>query len=132
MSIEQIEAIGRAPRFRAEGAAGEVLADEAWHAGTQESLLSSLLGFVDRHLGTNRLRAVGHRVVHGGTNLTQPAVVNEAVLGTLEALTPLAPLHQPHNIAPIRAIAAARPGLVPRQFDHPNPVETACHAVLLL
>jgi acetate kinase len=107
----QIEAIGRAPRFRAEGAAGEVLADEAWHAGAQESLLSSLLGFVDRHLGTNRLRAVGHRVVHGGTNLTQPAVVNEAVLGTLEALTPLAPLHQPHNIAPIRAIAAVRPGL---------------------
>jgi acetate kinase len=107
----QIEAIGSAPRFHAEDAAGEVLADEAWQAGTQESLLSSLLGFVDGHLGADRLRAAGHRVVHGGTDFTRPAMVNEVVLGALEALAPLAPLHQPHNLAPIRAIAAARPGL---------------------
>ena len=107
----QIEAIGSAPHFHAEDAAGEVLADEAWQAGTQESLLSSLLGFVDGHLGADRLRAAGHRVVHGGTDFTRPAMVNDAVLGALEALAPLAPLHQPHNLAPIRAIAAARPGL---------------------
>ncbi|HJS84934.1 MAG TPA: acetate/propionate family kinase [Acetobacteraceae bacterium] len=107
----QIEAIGRAPHFLARDAAGNVLEDARGSSGSHESLLSSLLGFVEEHLGGDRLRAVGHRVVHGGTEFIAPAVVTDAVLSALEALTPLAPLHQPHNIAPIRAVAATRPGL---------------------
>ncbi len=107
----QIEAIGRAPHFVARDAAGKALEDAPWPSASHESVLSSLLDFVDGHLDSDKLRAVGHRVVHGGTDFTGPVIVSEAVLSALEALIPLAPLHQPHNIAPIRAVAAARPGL---------------------
>jgi len=73
--------------------------------------LHAVLARADAHLGANRLLAAGHRVVHGGTRFVAPVLVDQAVLEALEALTPLAPLHQPHNLAPIRALAAARPGL---------------------
>ena len=73
--------------------------------------LHAVLARADAHLGANRLLAAGHRVVHGGTRFVAPVRVDQAVLEALEALTPLAPLHQPHNLAPIRALAAARPGL---------------------
>lgn len=57
------------------------------------------------------LLAVGHRVVHGGTRYAAPVRVDDEVVAALEALVPLAPLHQPHNIAPIRAISALAPAL---------------------
>ncbi|WP_028604133.1 acetate/propionate family kinase [Ottowia thiooxydans] len=57
------------------------------------------------------LAAVGHRVVHGGTHYDQPVTITPEVLETLEALSPFAPLHQPHNIAGIRAAQAAFPGV---------------------
>lgn len=56
-----------------------------------------------------RLVAIGHRVVHGGASYKAPVRVTEKVLADLAALTPLAPLHQPHNLAPIHAIAARQP-----------------------
>jgi acetate kinase len=107
----QIEAVGRAPHFIAQDGKGNVLEDAHWPSGSHEDLLGSLLGFVDSHLGTDRLRAVGHRVVHGGVAFTAPVIMTDDVLRSLERLTPLAPLHQPHNLAPIRAIAATRPNL---------------------
>ncbi len=57
------------------------------------------------------LRAIGHRVVHGGADNTRPVTVDDAVLAGLDALTPFAPLHQPHNLAGIRAAMAAFPGV---------------------
>jgi acetate kinase len=62
-------------------------------------------------LGTGTVAAVGHRVVHGGTRHHAPERVNPALLTDLETLIPLAPLHQQHNLAPIRAIAEALPDL---------------------
>ncbi len=59
-----------------------------------------------------RLVAAGHRVVHGGARFTEPTVVSDAVLAELRALVPLAPRHQPHAIAAIEALRAARPALV--------------------
>ena len=101
-------------RFRARDANGRVLGEHAWaggappqHAGAIEFLFEWLQG----HAG-DALLAVGHRVVHGGTNFAAPMLVDEAVLGTLAELAPLAPLHQPHNLLPIRIIADRRPGLV--------------------
>jgi len=114
VSYGQIEGIGDAPHFTAHDAAGAQVAEHRWPAGevrTHEELLGVVLDWVDRHLGRDRLVAVGHRVVHGGPRFDRPMLVTDALLRALEALTPLAPLHQPHNIAPIRAIAAARPGL---------------------
>ena len=58
-----------------------------------------------------QLAAVGHRVVHGGPDFRAPAVVDDEVLDKLEALSPFAPLHQPHNIAGIRTARAAFPGV---------------------
>jgi acetate kinase len=60
----------------------------------------------------DRLEAVGHRVVHGGARFAKPQIVTASVLKALEKLVPLAPLHQPRNLAGVRAIAASRPRLV--------------------
>ena len=109
----QLEGIGTAPRFKAKDPSGATLADQAWGDAGQshEALLGGLLGWIDTHLGGDGLVAVGHRVVHGGRDFTAPVLIDADVLTKLDALTPLAPLHQPHSLAPVRAIMAARPGL---------------------
>ena len=56
--------------------------------------------------------AIGHRVVHGGPKYSEPIIVTAAVLSELERLAPLAPLHQPHNVGPIRLISARQPQLL--------------------
>lgn len=70
-----------------------------------ETALSAVLAFVDRHDGGWRMKAVAHRIVHGGEHYADPILVTPEVLAALEALSPLAPLHQPHNLA---TVAAAR------------------------
>lgn len=109
----QIEAIGSAPRFSAQDSAGTPLADQRWADPEQSfgSLMEKVLGWVEAHLGDDELVAVGHRVVHGGSDHVAPEFVTPELLTKLDLLVPLAPLHQPHNIAPIRAIANARPSL---------------------
>jgi acetate kinase len=62
-------------------------------------------------LGPAPVAAVGHRIVHGGTHFEAPCIVDDAVLAQIEALAPLAPLHQPHNLAGVRAAQAAFPGV---------------------
>lgn len=109
-----IEGIGAAPHLFAVDGAGETIAERRWNAEgapDHEALLDELLRWVDAHMGDSTLVAVGHRVVHGGKAFTAPVRVTEEVLQALEDLTPLAPLHQPHNTAPIRAIMAIRPDL---------------------
>jgi acetate kinase len=106
------ELYGRA-RFRARDANGRILGEHAWddgappqHAGAIEFLFEWLQGYAG-----DALLAVGHRVVHGGTNFAAPVLVDETVLGKLAELAPLAPLHQPHNLLAIHVIAERRPGL---------------------
>ena len=109
----EIEGIGTAPRFRAVDANGRVLSERRWEDGAlaHESFLAELIGWIESHRGKGRIVAAGHRVVHGGAAFTAPVLVDERVLAELGRLTPLAPLHQPHNLAAIRAVAAIRPGL---------------------
>ena len=110
----EIADLDAAPHLVAHDAAGAVLADRHWPAGLPDafaSVLDALLGFADSHLDRGGLAAVGHRIVHGGRNLTAPAPVTPALLGDLVALFPLDPLHMPHNVAPIQAVAKARPEL---------------------
>lgn len=110
----KIEAIGLAPHLIARDAAGVTLAERRWShedGATHETLLADLLNSVEAHVG-RELVAVGHRVVHGGVDFAEPVRVTDAVLDKLDALCPLAPLHQPHNLAAIRAVKAARPRLV--------------------
>ncbi len=75
-----------------------------------KAALAQVLAWLEARLGQAQPIAVAHRVVHGGTEYAAPVVVDEAVLAQLEALVPLAPLHQPHNLRPIRWLAQRHPG----------------------
>jgi acetate kinase len=68
-----------------------------------------LIPFLRAELAGDRLIGVGHRVVHGGLDYTQPVIVDATVAAALEQLIPLAPLHQPHNVAPIRRLIECAP-----------------------
>ena len=106
----ELEGIGTAPHFHAKGPAGQAIADERMDAGFGDPL-AWVLDWIDSHLGDAKLIACGHRVVHGGPDHAAPERIDDAVLAVLEELVPLAPLHQPVNLAPIREIRAARPNL---------------------
>lgn len=113
VSRGEMEAIGSAPHFFANDPAGRLLAEQRWPGPNQsfQSLLEAVIGWAEKHLGADKLLAVGHRVVHGGPDHYRPERVTTALLSSLDRLTPLAPLHEPHNVAPIRVIGAARPNL---------------------
>lgn len=75
------------------------------------ALIDEILAWIENHFSVNELCAIGHRVVHGGDRFDGPALVSDDVLAAIEALVPLAPLHQPHSIRLIRAVSHLRPGL---------------------
>jgi acetate kinase len=108
----QIEGIYASPRFAAKDAAGKEIAARTWGEGTRlghDGAMAHLIEFLRGHRGDNRLVAVGHRVVHGGVEFSQPALISAEAIAKLEKLIPLAPLHQPHNLAPIRIVAQRNP-----------------------
>jgi acetate kinase len=86
---------------------------ESWvgHGAFHADALGRVLRWLRTAHPSVHLSAVGHRVVHGGLEFAAPAIVDDAALARLEALVPLAPLHQPHNLAGIRAAYAAFPGV---------------------
>jgi acetate kinase len=111
----QIEGIYTAPRFIAKNSAGALLAEKSWGDGVElghDGALDHLVGFVRGEFGQLRLAGVGHRVVHGGTEHAQPVRVDAKILSALEKYVPLAPLHQPHNLSPIRLLLDRLPELV--------------------
>ena len=109
-----IEDLDQGRHLIARDGSANVVADRRWSATPDEAVaadLSAVLDFTTAHLGRDGLAAVGHRIVHGGLEHVAPALVTPALLASLEALTPLDPLHMPLNLAPVRAIAASHPGL---------------------
>jgi len=108
----EIEGIGDAPRLTIREMTGETAVKRELPAGSDhEKLLHLVLEWIDDHLDGRSLMAVGHRVVHGGTDFSAPILTDETILSRLERLVPLAPLHQPHNLAAIRCLAEAAPDL---------------------
>lgn len=112
----QVDGIGTKPRFAVHNAAGDKVEDRGFTSDSgqplsHEHLLAVLLGWVDDHTGGLTVAGAGHRVVHGGTTFTMPQRVDQQLLAQLDQLVPLAPLHQPHNLAAIRALAQMRPNL---------------------
>jgi acetate kinase len=110
----QMEGILTRPHFIAKDASGALLAESTLSETTQlghQGAAHHLLDWLEHHLGGRRLIAAGHRVVHGGLEFSAPVLVNTHVLDALERLVPLAPLHQPHNLDAIRAVAARAPEL---------------------
>ncbi len=107
----EIEGLGASPHLTAR-ANGQVITERRWDQGaslTHEAVLGELLAWVEGHLGGDSLAAVGHRIVHGGPDHWRPTLIDQALLEQLDALIPLAPLHQPHNLAAVRAIRALHP-----------------------
>ena len=110
----QVEGLYTAARFVSKAPDGTLKAEKSWPAGVElghDGALDHLVGHLRSELAGDRLIGIGHRVVHGGMAYTQPVQVDEAVLKVLETFIPLAPLHQPHNLAPIRRALERAPGL---------------------
>jgi acetate kinase len=109
----QIEGIGTSPRFSAKDDAGRKLADEQMDSTVRDArtALESLAVWLRSRYGGARVVGVGHRVVHGGARYARPTIVTPQVLEDLRALVPLAPLHQPYNLAAIDAVAERLPGV---------------------
>jgi acetate kinase len=108
----QIEGLYTSPRFRAKDAAGNEIGARKWDDGTRlghDGAIEHLVQFLGDHRENHRLTAVGHRVVHGGLEYSEPTLVNAQVIAKLEKFAPLAPLHQPHNLAPIRIVLERMP-----------------------
>jgi acetate kinase len=115
VSSGQVGGLTTAPTFVAKGADGRPIAEKSWGAGTplgHEGALSHLTDWIrQRYEGEHRLAAVGHRIVHGGSDYAAPVRIDAQVVARVEKLVPLAPLHLPHNLAPIRILLARAPEL---------------------
>jgi len=110
----QAEGLQTAPSFVARSASGQTLASHDWGEGTplgHDGALEHIVAFLQDKAQGLRLLGVGHRVVHGGLKYAQPVRMDRAVVQELEQFIPLAPLHQPHNLTPIRLMLERQPGL---------------------
>ncbi len=109
-----VDGIYVAPKFVAKKPDGTVLEKKEWSdpKTSREELMGYVLDWMQNNMGGAVLKAAGHRVVHGGTKYGAPVVVNDVVMADLEALAPLAPLHQVHNLDPIRILTRLYPDLV--------------------
>jgi len=110
----QIEGLHTSPLFAARDAQGADIGSKAWGDRTElghGGAIAYLIDFLQGHRADHRLVAVGHRVVHGGLAFSQAVRATPEVVAALEKLSPLAPLHQPHNLRPIEIVAKLRPEL---------------------
>lgn len=109
----QIEGIGTSPRITVKNAGGAKIHDQKVDSAVRDG--RGAIDVLSRWLRSNyeggRIVGVGHRVVHGGARFSRPTIVTQDVLTELKALAPLAPLHQPHNLAPIEAIFERMPNV---------------------
>jgi acetate kinase len=107
------DGVGTKPRLRGRGADGNSLVDRAFEAREIADIPSAMRAAGDWLRDTQKLEpsAVGHRVAHGGPDYDRPVLIDDRVLADLERYVPLAPLHQPNNLSPIRAIRARFPQL---------------------
>jgi acetate kinase len=108
----QVDGIGTAPRFTARSGDGAPLADDGLDASVDaRGAFDALAAWLRTRYGGSRVLGVGHRVVHGGAKYARPTIVTPEVLQDLRSLIPLAPLHQPYNLAAIDAVTERLPGV---------------------
>ncbi|MFO0815759.1 MAG: acetate/propionate family kinase [Gemmatales bacterium] len=107
----QIEGIGTAPRLSAKDSQDSKVADQLLPSTVSDGRLAldALAAWLRGRYGKAKLLGVGHRVVHGGAQFTKPTIVSKQVLTDLQKLIPLAPLHQPYNLAAIEAVFERMP-----------------------
>jgi acetate kinase len=119
----EIEGIGHALHLKAHDSRKSLADRRVDGPPTHHQGLSALLDWLSAHSGSTEIAAAGHRIVHGGKAYAQPVRITPAVLHDLEQLIPLAPLHQPHNLEAIRALAKIKSGIA-----HVACFDTAFHA----
>lgn len=108
----EIEGIGGDGRLRTYTGAGLPEADLALGRGLDhQQALRALIEWARQQEAVSTVIAIGHRIVHGGAQFSHAVRLDANVIAALDALTPLAPLHQPHNLAGVRALAALAPGV---------------------
>lgn len=110
----QIDGIYVDPVFVAKDAADNKIANEKLPADKpkgHDTALHHILNWLKDKTEGGKISAIGHRVVHGGTKFSEPVLITPEVIKELEALIPLAPLHEPHNIAPIKILGDLLPGV---------------------
>lgn len=107
----QVEQIGVSPSLTASNPEGAEVANRSWppEGFGHGQAMGAILEVARAQLTGSTVKGVGHRVVHGGTGFTGPVEVTADVIAELDKLSPLAPLHQPHNLGPIKAVAQTRP-----------------------
>src|SRR6056297_2390404 len=106
-----VEGVGRVPRLALHRGKGvQILYPDLDDGAGTQALVHWLLSALTAELGPMNLAAAGHRVVHGGRDYAAPVQVTDDVMATLRALCPLAPGHQPYNLAGIEAVAQHWPG----------------------
>jgi acetate kinase len=109
----QMDGIGTRPRLRAEDANGKSVASQTYAEEEVPDVATAIrvTGAWLRSTQNFSLVAVGHRVVHGGPEFSRPLLVDTAIIEELERYSPLAPLHQPNNLAPIESLLKNNPEL---------------------
>jgi acetate kinase len=107
----QVEQIGLSPRLKLSDGQGDPVARRKYGQLDHRSATAEILKLGRELLAGRPVIGIGHRVVHGGMQFAAPARIDPGVVAELARLVPLAPLHQPHNLAPIEAIAEAAPHL---------------------
>ncbi|AOY01064.1 acetate/propionate family kinase [Jeongeupia sp. USM3] len=110
----QMEGIYVTPHFTAKDAADKKLVDEDLPADlpkSHDTSLRHILKWLETVTAGRKIGVIGHRVVHGGTRFSKPELVTPEVIAELEKLIPLAPLHEPHNITPIKIMAELLPNV---------------------
>ena len=109
----QVDGVGVRPRLLVAGSKDDTLLGESWPASEVDSItkaLDKIVAVLRAQLGTLP-SAIGHRVVHGGPHYAEPVQIDDTTIERLERLSPLAPLHQPNNLAAIRAVRLRYPDL---------------------
>jgi len=112
--VGQVEGLGTAPRLKAKNGEGTILADVRWataEVANHAQALQEIATLLRSRSEGLELVGVGHRVVHGGADYSAPLLITAPAMENLAAFVPLAPLHQPHNLAAIRAVQEVRPDL---------------------
>jgi acetate kinase len=109
----QVEGIGSNALLSAKDGEGNRLVDKKPYAEIKNALsaLDVVAGWLRGQFKEARIVGVGHRVVHGGISYFLPTIVTDDVIKDLRQLIPLAPLHQPYNLAAIEAVSERLPGV---------------------
>lgn len=104
--------LGDTPTLRAKAADGTVQCERQLAADRpRDAAIGEMLNWVQGEIGERNLLCAGHRIVHGGSEFIEPVRLTPDIIDAIDRLTPLAPLHQPRSLAPVRAIAALQPDL---------------------